>query len=91
MVHLENAVQNGAQNAEMRHRTNIAAEGTWFLLGNIIAIASILGMCQKDDKKIFKFLGKCIIIFYFCKLHNTGSCNFGSSSKNRKCLLPKLL
>ena len=51
MVLLENAVQNGAQHAEMRHRTNVAAEGTWFLLGNIIAIAGVFGMCQKDDKK----------------------------------------
>lgn len=51
MVLLENAVQSGAHHAEMRHRTNVAAEGTWFLLGNLIAIAGVFGMCQKDDKK----------------------------------------
>jgi hypothetical protein len=55
MVHLENAVQNGAQNAEMRHRTNIAAEGTWFLLGNIIAIAGILVCVRKMIKKYLNF------------------------------------
>jgi hypothetical protein len=51
MVLLENAVQSGSHHAEMRHRTNVAAEGTWFLLGNLIAIAGVFGMCQKDDKK----------------------------------------
>lgn len=50
MALLENAVQSGAYHAEMRHRTNVAAEGTWFLLGNLIAIAGVFGMCQKDGK-----------------------------------------
>ena len=47
MALLESAVMTGAQHAEMRHRTNVAAEGTWFLLGNLIAIAGAFGMCQK--------------------------------------------
>ena len=50
MALLENAVKNGAHHAEMRHRTNVAAEGTWFLLGNLIAIAGAFGMSQKDAK-----------------------------------------
>jgi hypothetical protein len=49
MMLLENAVQNGNQHAEIRHRMNVAAEGNWFLLGNIITIASIYGMCKKWD------------------------------------------
>lgn len=49
MMLLENAVQNGSQHAEIRHRMNVAAEGNWFLLGNIIAIAGIYGMCKKWD------------------------------------------
>ena len=48
MAMLESAVQNGAYQAEMRHRTNVAAEGTWFLLGNIIAIAGVFGMTKKE-------------------------------------------
>ena len=47
MALLESAVVNGERHAEMRHRTNVAAEGTWFLLGNLIAIAGVFGMCQK--------------------------------------------
>lgn len=49
MALLESAVRNGEKHAEMRHRTNVAAEGTWFLLGNLITIAGIFGMCQKND------------------------------------------
>lgn len=48
---LENAVKNGHKHAEMRHRMNVAAEGNWFLLGNLIAIAGAFGVFQKDDKK----------------------------------------
>jgi hypothetical protein len=51
MALLENAVRNGYEHAEMRHRMNVAAEGNWFLLGNLIAIAGAFGLCQKDDKK----------------------------------------
>ena len=47
MVLLESAVRNGEHHAEMRHRTNVAAEGTWFLLGNLIVIAGVFGMCQR--------------------------------------------
>lgn len=47
MYLLEKSVQSGSYHAEMRHRTNVAAEGTWFLLGNLITIAGVFGMCQK--------------------------------------------
>ena len=47
MYLLEKAVQSETYHAEMRHRTNVAAEGTWFLLGNLITIAGVFGMCQK--------------------------------------------
>jgi hypothetical protein len=49
MALLESAVRNGEKHAEMRHRTNVAAEGTWFLLGNLIAIVGVFGMCHKND------------------------------------------
>ena len=49
MAMLENAVRMGSQHAEMRHRMNVAAEGNWFLLGNIIAIMGALGMKSKND------------------------------------------
>ena len=38
---LENAVANGSERAEMRHRLNVAAEGNWILLGNLITVVSI--------------------------------------------------
>jgi hypothetical protein len=36
---LINAVEQGNQQAEMRHRINVFAEGTWFLLANLIAVS----------------------------------------------------
>ena len=38
---LINAVEQGNQQAEMRHRINVFAEGTWFLLANLIAISGL--------------------------------------------------
>ena len=38
---LINAVEQGNQHAEMRHRINVFAEGTWFLLANLIAVSGI--------------------------------------------------
>jgi hypothetical protein len=52
MVALEKAVSVGAQHEEMRHRMNVAAEGNWFLLANLIAVTGALGMIgsvKKDD------------------------------------------
>jgi len=52
MAALEKAVSVGAQHEEMRHRMNVAAEGNWFLLSNLIAITGALGTIgtfKKDD------------------------------------------
>ena len=35
------AVQQRNQNAELRHRINVFAEGTWFLLANLVAIGGL--------------------------------------------------
>lgn len=47
MIQLEKAVQSGLVHAENRHRINVAAEGNWFLMANIIAISGIFGLCKK--------------------------------------------
>ena len=49
MPALENAVAVGSTNAELRHRLNVAAEGNWILLGNVITVLSIVGL-KKVDK-----------------------------------------
>ena len=52
MAALEKAVAANAQHEEMRHRMNVAAEGNWFLLANLIAVTGALGMIgstKKDD------------------------------------------
>jgi hypothetical protein len=38
---LIHAVEKGNQQAEMRHRINVFAEGTWFLLANLIAVSGL--------------------------------------------------
>ena len=38
---LINAVQQRNQQAELRHRINVFAEGTWFLLANLITIGGL--------------------------------------------------
>ena len=43
MEALEKAVAIGARHEEIRHRMNVAAEGNWFLLANLIAITGALG------------------------------------------------
>ena len=43
MAALEKAVSVGAHHEEMRHRMNVAAEGNWFLLANLIAITGAIG------------------------------------------------
>ena len=48
MPALEHAVATKAENAELRHRINVFADGTWILLGNLITVGSIAGM--KGDK-----------------------------------------
>ena len=50
MPALENAVKVNNHNAEMRHRINVFADGTWVLLGNLITIASLSGLSKKADQ-----------------------------------------
>ena len=50
MPALEHAVQSNATNAELRHRLNVAAEGNWILLGNLITVAAIAGITSKPNK-----------------------------------------
>ena len=38
---LIHAVEQVNQQAEMRHRINVFAEGTWFLLANLIAVSGL--------------------------------------------------
>ena len=49
MPQLEHAVQSNASNAELRHRLNVAAEGNWILLGNLITVAAIAGITSKQN------------------------------------------
>jgi hypothetical protein len=51
MIALENAVAVGSERAEMRHRINVFADGTWFLLSNIMVIASVYGMNATKKKE----------------------------------------
>lgn len=44
MPALEHAVSVQNYNAELRHRINVFADGTWILLGNIITVSSLAGM-----------------------------------------------
>ena len=48
MPALEYAVKVQDHKAEMRHRINVFADGTWILLGNIITVCSLAGMKRSD-------------------------------------------
>ena len=39
---LINAVEQRQEQAELRHRLNVFAEGTWFLLANLIAVGGLV-------------------------------------------------
>jgi TRAP-type C4-dicarboxylate transport system permease large subunit len=39
---LIHAVEQRQEHAEMRHRLNVSAEGTWFLLANLIVVGGLL-------------------------------------------------
>ena len=41
MPALEQSVAVNSQNAEIRHRINVAAEGSWVLAGNLITVISL--------------------------------------------------
>jgi len=53
MPALEHAVAVGSERSEVRHRLNVAAEGNWLLLGNLITVIAISGWSTsvkiKDD------------------------------------------
>ena len=51
MPALEQAVKVGSQNAEMRHRINVFADGTWVLLGNLITVASLIGISKSKTSR----------------------------------------
>lgn len=44
MPALEYALKVGNNDAEMRHRINVFADGTWVLLGNLITVAALSGL-----------------------------------------------
>jgi len=46
---LINAVEQGNQQAEMRHRLNVFAEGTWFLLANLITVSGIAITARRPE------------------------------------------
>jgi|DEB0MinimDraft_10_1074344.scaffolds.fasta_scaffold80431_2 hypothetical protein len=48
---LDQAVATNAENAELRHRLNVSAEGNWILLGNLITVVAISGMSRRHGKK----------------------------------------
>ena len=52
MPSLEHAVLSESARAEQRHRANVAAEGTWLLLGNLITVCSLSSLRHdsKDDQ-----------------------------------------
>jgi hypothetical protein len=44
MPALEHAVKVNNTDAELRHRINVFADGTWLLLGNLITVVSVSSM-----------------------------------------------
>ena len=46
---LEQAVRVGNTHAETRHRTNVFAEGVWFLLANLIVISGVSVASKKQS------------------------------------------
>jgi len=51
MPALEQAVAVNAKDAEMRHRMNVAAEGNWILLGNIITVVALSQMLGRHGSR----------------------------------------
>jgi hypothetical protein len=46
---LIHAVEQRDPQAELRHRINVFAEGTWFLLANLIAISGIATAARRPE------------------------------------------
>ena len=51
MPALEHAVQVENKNAELRHRINVFADGTWLLLGNLITISALSSIRNASKTK----------------------------------------
>ena len=51
MPALEYALKVGNNDAEMRHRINVFADGTWVLLGNLITVVALTGMRRKGVRE----------------------------------------
>ena len=51
MPALEYALSVGNNDAEMRHRINVFADGTWVLLGNLITVVALTGMRSKGVRE----------------------------------------
>ena len=47
---LNKAFKQEARHAEMRHRINVFADGTWFLLGNLIVLVGISSLGSTEEK-----------------------------------------
>ncbi|MCX5938730.1 MAG: hypothetical protein NTW02_11180 [Cyanobium sp. LacPavin_0920_WC12_MAG_62_9] len=39
---LNNAYSHGTERAELRHRINVFADGTWFLLANLLVVSGMV-------------------------------------------------
>jgi len=46
---LIDAVQHRDQHGELRHRLNVFAEGTWFLLANLIATGGLMIASKRPE------------------------------------------
>ena len=48
-VALIDAVEQRQEQAELRHRINVFAEGTWFLLSNVLLLGGVMMLKDKND------------------------------------------
>ena len=46
---LIDAVEQRQEQAELRHRINVFAEGTWFLLSNVLLLGGVMMLKDKND------------------------------------------
>ena len=63
MLQLENAVANGSERAELRHRLNVAAEGNWILLDNLITDVSVglVSFAKNDNEQSLGISSFCLL------------------------------
>ena len=50
-VVLIDAVEQRQEQAELRHRINVFAEGTWFLLSNVLLLGGVMMLKDKKDRQ----------------------------------------